>query len=71
MAKRTLIGHANHLYKDGDYTSLEVETFEPDPEEQLEDWICIRDGEHFIYVSSLEQWQQLDAIVRKGLDGLS
>jgi len=70
---RELIGKANHIHSEDEIASLDVYTIEPDVEDHgIEPFVTV-DNEYdsSIVINSLEQWEQLNALVRKAFDGLS
>jgi len=67
---KKLVGQANHIHmKSGqavDISTLEVSTFEFEKAPgKFEEVLTISDGNNSFIVNSLEQWKQLDFIVRK------
>lgn len=71
MAKE-LIGKANHVYSRDEISSIDVNILETGEGEQLDEYIItIRNDQDSIIINSIEQWNQLDALVRKAFDGLS
>lgn len=67
---RELTGKANHVFSKDEITSLDVH--EVDPENQHDKpFVTVGDLSHSVLIHSIEQWNQLDALVRKAFDNLS
>ena len=71
MSGLTDIGRANHIYQDGQITSVVIQTIEFEGE-GLRPAVTIsnEDGNDSVMINSLEQWRQLNALVLKAFDGL-
>lgn len=71
---RELIGKANHVFNQDEIVNIDVHLLElevrPD-EEKFVITIGDSDGRESIIINSMEQWEQLNALVRKAFDGLS
>lgn len=67
----TDIGKANHIFSDGDITALNIQTITFD-NDNLKPAVTIsdEDGNASVMVNSLEQWEQINTLVRKAFDGL-
>ncbi len=64
--ERKLTGKANHVWKDGGITTLDIhEEFD-----SVTSYITIANAGGFIIVNSIEQWKQIDALVRMAFDNL-
>lgn len=65
-----LNGKANHVHEDGSMSTLDICTVEPEKNERLGAFITIgdSDGNESIIINSIEQWKQVDAIVRHAFD---
>lgn len=68
---RELTGQANHVFSEDEITSIKVYVIEPE-DERMEPFVSVANesGEGVI-IHSLEQWEQLNALVRRAFDGLS
>lgn len=65
------MGIANHIYDDDSYSSINVHAVDP-PDERENAFVRLgNEYDNFIVINSLEQWEQLNAMVRKAFDGLS
>ena len=67
---RELTGQSNHVFSEDEITSIDVHTIEPD-DERMEPFVAIGTDNESIVIHSLEQWEQLNALVRRAFDGLS
>lgn len=71
---RKIIGQANHVYSENDVTTLKICTIIPDEDGQKRDNSFVTIGDSFdnesIIINSIEQWEQVNAFVRKAFDDL-
>lgn len=67
----TLIGQANHIHDDGDISVIKIHTIENVP--RLAPFVTLSNeyDDDSLTISSLEQWKQLDAFVRKAFNDLN
>lgn len=69
---RKLTGIANHIHKDKSFSQLEVHELSPDLADRLRPFVTVgAPDRESIIIHSLEQWKQVDAIVRKAFDSIS
>ena len=68
--ERELTGKANHVFSKDEIASLDVHEFSSDDSRQGP-FVTIGDESHSVLILSIEQWNQIDALVRKAFDNLS
>lgn len=67
---RELTGQANHVFSEDEITSINVHTLDPE-DKRMKPFVSIGNDSGSVVIHSLEQWEQLNALVRKAFDGLS
>lgn len=68
--ERELTGKANHVFSEDEITSLDVHSLTPD-DGRSSPFISIGDDNNSVLIHSIEQWEQLNALVRRSFDNMS